>query len=54
MAEETQDVQFNVMPGADGPEPTQETLDLNFGLGEEEENEEESTDELEEEAPAAE
>ena len=40
MAEQQEDVNFDVMPGADAPEPVQEKLDLNFGLGEEPEEEE--------------
>ena len=49
MSEETQEVQLEVMPGADASEPVQETLDLNFGLGEELEvtDEEEPTEEVE-------
>tara|TARA_B100000900_G_scaffold88889_1_gene72356 strand:+ start:323 stop:1336 length:1014 start_codon:yes stop_codon:yes gene_type:complete len=48
MSEETQDVQTEVMPGADAAEPVQETLDLNFGLGEELEEEAEPAEEVEE------
>lgn len=49
MAESQEETTRNVMPGADAPEPVQETLDLNFGLGEEE-NEAESTEEVVEDA----
>lgn len=49
MAENQEEVTMDVMPGADAPEPVQETLDLNFGLGEEE-NEVESTEEVVEDA----
>ena len=48
MSEETQDVQIEVMPGADASEPVQETLDLNFGLGEEVEDAQEPAEEVEE------
>ncbi len=53
MAEQQEDVTFDVMPGADAPEPVQEKLDLNFGLGEEPE-EEEDAEEVEETEAAAE
>ena len=47
MAEQQEDVNFDVMPGADAPEPVQEKLDLNFGLGEEP-IEEEAAEEVQE------
>ena len=49
MAEQEDIPTLSVMPGADAPEPVQETLDLNFGLGEEE-NEAETAEEMVEEA----
>ena len=53
MSEETQDVQIEVMPGADASEPVQETLDLNFGLGEEVEDAQEPAEEVEEDVAAS-
>ncbi len=52
MAEQQEDVNFDVMPGADAPEPVQEKLDLNFGLGEEPEEEEDAEEVEETEAVA--
>lgn len=49
MAENQEEMTMDAMPGADTPEPVQETLDLNFGLGEEE-NEAEPTEEMVEDA----
>jgi len=48
MSDENEIVETTVMPGADAAEPVQETLDLNFGLGEEVDDAQEPAEEVEE------
>ena len=48
MSDENEIVETTVMPGADASEPLQETLDLNFGLGEEVDDAQEPAEEVEE------
>ena len=48
MSDENEVQETIIMPGADSPEPVQEKFDLNFGLGEEVDDAEEPTEEVEE------